>query len=143
MLYTTTFMFTNLDFIHTRICYGFLNENNHQEYSVLFVTVYIYREREFLWYYTYYLLYNVHTIYKSIYNIESSIKTMCRSRNMSSVKAVTLVWDILEPMLFLHHDARPSLGKVGAFRHSSDSIPFGVSSKPFPFHNNPWSSAQA
>jgi hypothetical protein len=39
MLYTTTFMFKNLDFIHTRICYGFLNENNHQEYSVLFVIV--------------------------------------------------------------------------------------------------------
>jgi hypothetical protein len=39
MLYTTTFMFINLDFIHTRICYGFLNENNHQDYSVLFVTV--------------------------------------------------------------------------------------------------------
>jgi hypothetical protein len=32
-------MFTNLDFIHTRICYGFLNESNHQEYSVLFVIV--------------------------------------------------------------------------------------------------------
>jgi hypothetical protein len=43
MLYTTTFMFTNLDFIHTRICYGFLNENNHQEYSVLLVIVYVYR----------------------------------------------------------------------------------------------------
>jgi hypothetical protein len=28
-----------LDFIHTRICYGFLNENNHQEYSVLLVAV--------------------------------------------------------------------------------------------------------
>jgi hypothetical protein len=28
-----------LDFIHTRICYGFLNENNHQGYSVLLVTV--------------------------------------------------------------------------------------------------------
>jgi hypothetical protein len=40
MLYTTTFMFIDLDFIYTRICYGFLNENNHQEYSVLFVTVY-------------------------------------------------------------------------------------------------------
>jgi hypothetical protein len=39
MLYTTTFMFTNLDFIHTGICYGILNENNHQEYSVLLVTV--------------------------------------------------------------------------------------------------------
>jgi hypothetical protein len=38
-LYNTTFMFTNLDFIYTRICYGFLNENNHQEYSVLLVTV--------------------------------------------------------------------------------------------------------
>jgi hypothetical protein len=38
-LYTTIFMFTNLDFIHTRICYGFLNENDHQEYSVLFVTI--------------------------------------------------------------------------------------------------------
>jgi hypothetical protein len=38
-LYTTTFMFINLDFIYTRICYGFLNENNHQDYSVLFVTV--------------------------------------------------------------------------------------------------------
>jgi hypothetical protein len=32
-------MFTNLDFIHTRICNGFLNENNHQEYSVLLITV--------------------------------------------------------------------------------------------------------
>jgi hypothetical protein len=32
-------MFTNLDFIHTRICYGFLNENNHQEYSVLLAAV--------------------------------------------------------------------------------------------------------
>jgi hypothetical protein len=32
-------MFTNLDFIHTRICYGFLNENNHQEYSVLLVVL--------------------------------------------------------------------------------------------------------
>jgi hypothetical protein len=39
MLYTTTFIFTNLDFIYTRICYGFLNENNHEEYSVLLVTV--------------------------------------------------------------------------------------------------------
>jgi hypothetical protein len=38
-LYTTTFMFTNLDFIHTIICYGFLNENNHQEYLVLLVVV--------------------------------------------------------------------------------------------------------
>jgi hypothetical protein len=38
-LYTTIFMFTNLDFIHTRICYGSLNESNHQEYSVLFVAV--------------------------------------------------------------------------------------------------------
>jgi hypothetical protein len=38
-LNTTTFMFTNLDFIHTRLYYGFLNENNHQEYSVLLVTV--------------------------------------------------------------------------------------------------------
>jgi hypothetical protein len=38
-LYTTTFMFINLDFIHTRICYGFLNENNQQEYSVLLMTV--------------------------------------------------------------------------------------------------------
>jgi hypothetical protein len=28
--------FINLDFIHTRICYGFLNESNHQEYLVLF-----------------------------------------------------------------------------------------------------------
>jgi hypothetical protein len=32
-------MFTNLDFIHTRICYGFLNESNHQEYSVFFVVL--------------------------------------------------------------------------------------------------------
>jgi hypothetical protein len=32
-------MFRNLKFIHTRICYGFLNENNHQEYSILFVIV--------------------------------------------------------------------------------------------------------
>jgi hypothetical protein len=32
-------MFTNLDLIHTRICYGFLNENNQQEYSVLLVAV--------------------------------------------------------------------------------------------------------
>jgi hypothetical protein len=31
-------MLTNSDFIHTRICYGFLNENNHQEYLVLLVT---------------------------------------------------------------------------------------------------------
>jgi hypothetical protein len=38
-LYTTTFMFSNLDFIHTRICYGFLNENNQQEYSILLVNV--------------------------------------------------------------------------------------------------------
>jgi hypothetical protein len=38
-LYTTTFMFTDLDFIHARICFGFLNENNHQEYSVLLVAV--------------------------------------------------------------------------------------------------------
>jgi hypothetical protein len=36
-------------FIHTRICYGFLNENNHQEYSVLFVTVMIdIRGRDFM-----------------------------------------------------------------------------------------------
>jgi hypothetical protein len=28
-----------LDFIYTRICYGFLNENNQQEYSVLLMTV--------------------------------------------------------------------------------------------------------
>jgi hypothetical protein len=35
-------MFTNLDIIHTRISYGFLNENNHQEYLVLFVTVTLY-----------------------------------------------------------------------------------------------------
>ena len=39
MLYLTTFMFTNFYFIHTRIYYDFLNENNHQEYSVLFVIV--------------------------------------------------------------------------------------------------------
>jgi hypothetical protein len=39
ILYFATFMFTNLDFIHIRICYGFLNENNHQEYWVLLVTV--------------------------------------------------------------------------------------------------------
>jgi hypothetical protein len=32
-------MFTNLDFIHQRIYYGFLIENNHQEYSVLLVAV--------------------------------------------------------------------------------------------------------
>jgi hypothetical protein len=38
-LYTTTFMSTNLDFIYTRICYGFLNENNQQEYSVLLIIV--------------------------------------------------------------------------------------------------------
>jgi hypothetical protein len=31
-------MFTNLDFIHTRICYGFLNEN---KYSVLLVIVHV------------------------------------------------------------------------------------------------------
>jgi hypothetical protein len=40
-LYTTTFMFTNLDLIHTRICYGILNENNRQEYSILLVAVYV------------------------------------------------------------------------------------------------------
>ena len=39
MLYTTTFMFTDLEFIHIRICYGFLNENNHHKYSILFVTI--------------------------------------------------------------------------------------------------------
>jgi hypothetical protein len=38
-LYTTAFMFTNLDFIHTRICYGFLNEDNHQEYLILLVAI--------------------------------------------------------------------------------------------------------
>jgi hypothetical protein len=38
-LCTTTFMFTKLDFIHTRICYGFLNENNHQEYLILLVAL--------------------------------------------------------------------------------------------------------
>jgi hypothetical protein len=38
-LYTTTSMFTNLDFIHTRVRYSFLNENNHQEYLVLLVVV--------------------------------------------------------------------------------------------------------
>jgi hypothetical protein len=32
-------MFKNLDFIHIGICYGFLKESNHQEYSVLFVAV--------------------------------------------------------------------------------------------------------
>jgi hypothetical protein len=55
---------------------------------------------------------------------------MCRSRNMSSVKAITLVWDILEPMLFLHHDARPSLEKVWSF-----SIQLG--------HHTLWSIVQA
>ena len=37
MLYTITFIFTNFDFIHTKICYGILNENKHQEYSVFLV----------------------------------------------------------------------------------------------------------
>jgi hypothetical protein len=46
-LYTTTFIFTNLDFIHTRICYGFLNENKHQEYSILLV-IYISKVMRFI-----------------------------------------------------------------------------------------------
>ena len=37
-------MFTNFDFIHTRLCYDFLNENNHHEYSVLFIVVYGWKE---------------------------------------------------------------------------------------------------
>ena len=39
ILYTTTSIFTNVDFIHTKICYGFLNQNNHQECLVLFEIV--------------------------------------------------------------------------------------------------------
>jgi hypothetical protein len=37
------------------------------------------------------------------------LSNMCHvkvSTNMNIVKAVILVWDILELMLFLHHDAR-------------------------------------
>jgi hypothetical protein len=38
--------------------------------------------------------------------IQSSIHTVKASTNMSNVKAVMLVWDILELMSFLHQDAR-------------------------------------
>jgi hypothetical protein len=48
MVQYTTSMFTNLDFIHTRICYGFLNESNHQEYSVLFVAISIRSHKKFM-----------------------------------------------------------------------------------------------
>jgi hypothetical protein len=55
-------------------------------------------------------------ICESIYNMESGMNTMCGSNNMcyvkastniSNVKVVILVEDILELMLFLHHNARP------------------------------------
>jgi hypothetical protein len=61
-------------------------------------------------YYTYYLWYNTHIIYLEVYNIEINMNTMCKyhnmcnmlvSINMSSVKEVMLVWDVMELMLFL------------------------------------------
>jgi hypothetical protein len=42
--------------------------------------------------------------------------TMCKveaSTNMSGVKVVILIWDILELMLFLHHNARSLFKKQG------------------------------
>jgi hypothetical protein len=91
-----------------------------ENYYIQNTKVYIY----FMEYYTYYIWCKINTILicESIYNIKSNMNAMCESNtmckveastNMSGVKVVILIWDILELMLFLHHNARSLFKKQG------------------------------
>jgi hypothetical protein len=67
--------------------------------------------------YIYIYIYNIR-----IYRTECNMITICRSNNMcnvkastnvSSVKSIILVWDILELTSFLHHDCKVFASKAG------------------------------